>query len=217
MPSATTRLRELARIADDAEALRDALREDAGCLGEALGVSAEQIDELAQRDDVVAHFRRLAVRARHQEALLRADVQARRALAAADRLVAGARWLDSGVELEPRVLLGDVLADTARPWLALRVDGSDVVISRARLRRAALALRAFQDVRALADSQALRLRWRGGRGGLNFSSQGGHVHDGTLVLRVVLDRPVTRPAQRARPSVPAHQSWLNDVFADVIG
>jgi hypothetical protein len=217
MASATTRLRELALVADDAEALRDALREDAGCLGAALGVSAVQLEELAQRDDVVERTRRLVVRARHHEALRRAHCQSNRALVAADRLVAGARWLDSGVELEQQVLLGDLLADTARPWLGLLFEGSDVVVSRPRLRRAALALRPFGDVRALADSQALRLRWRGGRGGLNFTSQAAHVHDHGLVLRVVLDRPVSQPVERCRPRQPERQSWLTDVLADVIG
>lgn len=217
MASATTRLRELALVADDAEALRDALRDGAGCLGAALGVSAVQLEELVRRDDVVDRFRRLVVRARHREAALRDDGRSRRALAAAERLVAGARWSDGGVELSPQVLLGDLLADSAKPWLSLEVDGSDVVVSRSRLRRAALALRPFGDVRALADSQALRLRWRGGRGGLNFTSQAAHVHDHGLVLRVVLDRPVSQPVERCRPRQPERQSWLTDVLADVIG
>ena len=217
MPSATTRLRELAWIADDADALRDALREDAGCLGAVLGLSADQLEKLATRDDIVDRFRHLVAGARHRDAALRHHGRSQRALAAAERLVAGARWLDSGVELEPHVLLGDLLADATRPWLSLVVDGRDVVVSRSRLRRAAVALRPFGDVRALADSQALRLRWRGGRGGLNFTSQGAHVHDDSLLLRVVLDRPVPQPVERCQPCVRERQSWLTDVLAEVVG
>ncbi len=217
MASATTRLRELARIADDAEALRDALRDDAGCLGTALGVSADRIEELASRDDFAGRFRQLVAGARRRQAALRDEGRSQRALAAAERLVAGARWLDAGVQLEPHVLLGDLLADAAKPWLSLVVDGSDVVISRARLRRAAVALRPFGDVRALADSLALRLRWRGGRGGLNFNSQPHHVRDDSLLLRVVMDRPVIQPVERVLRPMAGRKGWFADVLAEVVG
>lgn len=217
MSNATTRLRELALIANDADALQDALREHAGCLGAALDVSADQFRELASRDDIIDQFRQLVARARQREAVLRDDGRRARAGAASERLVSGARWLDAGVELEPHVLLGELLADAAKPWLNLMVDGSDVVISRARLRRAALALRPFSDVRAFADSQALRLRWRCGRGGLNLTSQAQQVHDDSLVLRVVLDRPVAQPVKRAQRRPPERQSWFGHVLAEVVG
>lgn len=217
MSSATTRLRELALIADDADALRDVLREHAERLGGALGVSADQLEELARRDDISDRFRHLVVRARQREAVLREDGRRERALGAAAQLVSGARWLDAGVELEPHVLLGELLADAAKPWLGLMVDGGDVVLCRARLRRAALALRPFRDVCAFADSRALRLRWRGGRGGLNLTSQAQHVHDDSLVLRVVLERPVTQPVTRAQRRPPERQGWVGDVLAEVVG
>lgn len=217
MPSATTRLRGLPWIADDADALRDALREDAGCLGAVLGLSADQLEKLATRDDIVDRFRHLVAGARHRDAALRHHGRSQRALAAADRLVAGARWLDSGVELEPHALLGDLLADATRPWLSLVVDGRDVVVSRSRLRRAAVALRPFGDVRALADRLALRLRWRAGRGGLSFNSQAHHVHDDSLLLRVVIDRPVMQPVDRVLPPVAGRKGWFADVLAEVVG
>jgi len=217
MPSAMNRLRDVALLTGDADALRDALRKDDGGLGAALGVSVDQLRELSSRRDVSDRLRDLVLRARHREAALRDDGRRERALVAAERLVAGVRWLDAGVELEPRVLLGDLLADTAKPWLSLVVDGSDVVVSRARLRRAALALRPFGDTRALVDSQALRLRWRGGLGGLNFNSQVQHVRDDSLVLRVVLSRPAAQPAKCARPRRADRRGWLTDVLTEVVG
>lgn len=217
MASTTARLRELALIADDADALRDALRDDAGCLGAALGVSDRELLELSGHADVCDRVRRLLDQTRRRTAIAHSAERERRSVEAAGRLVTGARWLDAGVELDPRVLLGDLLADPLRPWLGLVVDGSDVVIARARLRRVALALRPFPDVRASADSRTLRLRWREGRGGLNLHTQAAHVHDDSLVLRVVLERPAVQRviAVEARPT--AKRTWLSDVLAEVAG
>jgi hypothetical protein len=38
-----------------------------------------------------------------------------------------------------------------------------------------------------------------------------------LVLRVVLDRPVVQPVARVLPRPAVRQTWLADVFAEVVG
>jgi hypothetical protein len=50
-------------------------------------------------------------------------------MTAGHELALTACWLDVGVELDPRLLLGDLLADGGRPWIGLLVDGVDVVVS----------------------------------------------------------------------------------------
>lgn len=221
MPGPRAKLRDLALLArDDADALRDALRADAGCLGVALGVPEQELRALAEDEQggtrgvlrILDHVRRQAI---DRQALEREQ----RALTAAHQLVVTAHWLDVGVELDPRVLLGDLLADRGKPWIGLLVDGAHVIVSRARLRRAALALRPFADQSAFVDTQALRLRWRGGLGGLNFSSQAGHVRGESQVLRVVLERPKAQPVEslhRPRPLCPSN-TWLADVVSELVG
>lgn len=222
MPSPRTKLRELTLLArDDGHALRDALRGDAADLGEALGVSEQDLRALAEREDVDAgrSVLRILDHVRRQTVERQAAERERRALKAAHQLALTARWLDVGAELEPRVLLGDLLADGAKPWVTLAVDGCDVVVSRARLRQVASALRPFRDLRAFVDTQALRLRWRQGLGGLNFRSQAAQVRDESSVLRVVLERPRARTVEaldRPRPGRSTN-TWLVDVVAEIVG
>lgn len=222
MRSPSARLRELAQLArDDADALREILRDDAGPLGAALGVPEHELRALAERgdDDARLGVRRILDHLRRQSIERQAAEREQRAVTAAQELALTARWFDVGVELDPRLMLGDLLADGSKPWIALMVDGADVVVSRARLRRAASALRPFQDLHAFVDPQALRLRWRGGRGGLNFRSQAAHVHDESLLLRVVIERPKMQPGEALyRPTpVRASSKWLTDAFAEFVG
>ncbi len=222
MPSPSAKLRELAiLVRDDADALREVLRDDAGPLGAALDVPAHELRALAERgdDDTGRSVRLILDHVRRQTTARQAAERERRAMIAAHQLAITARWLDVGVELDPRLLLGDLLADGGRAWIGLLVDGVDVVVSRARLRRAAAALRPFTDLRAFIDTQALGLRWRGGRGGLNFRSQAAQVSDESLVLRAVLERPRVQPVEVLhRPrSVRQSTTWLADVIAEFAG
>lgn len=222
MASPRTKLRELALLArDDVDALRDTLREDAGSLGAVLGVSDTELVSLAERADgdvskrvlaILDHVRRHAVAQNGTE-------RERRAFAAARELALGARWLDAGAELDPRIVLGELLVDGSKPWVGFLVDGAEIIVSRARLRGAALAMRPFCDLRALVDEQALQLRWRRGLGGLNFRSQAAEVRDASLTVRVVIERPRVQPAPvvfrpRPRPTAPC---WLTDALAELIG
>jgi hypothetical protein len=221
MPSARTKLRELAILArDDADALRDTLREDAEFLGAALGVSQHELRALAERDDANAgdRVRRLLDHARRHSTDQGSMARERRATSAARELGLTARWLDVGAEIDPRILLGDLLADGSKPWIGFMVDGADVIVSRATLRRAAIALKPLPEVRGFIDAQALRLRWRAGRGGLNLRAQASDIRDPALVLRVVLERPRAQPAPVVTPTRPSARPppWLADVIAELV-
>lgn len=222
MPSARTKLRELAILArEDADALRDTLREDAEFLGAALGVSHHELRALAESGDTNAsdRVRHLLDHARRHLIDQGSSERERRAMAAARELGLSARWLDVGAELDPRILLGELLVDGSKTWIGFLVDGAEVVVSRATLRRASIALRPFAQVRGFIDGQALRLRWRAGRGGLNLRARGSDVTDQALVLRVVLERPRVQPVPTVSPrrSCAKPPSWLADVIAQLVG
>lgn len=118
-----------------------------------------------------------------------------RAKGAARALAASARhWLER-VELEPAILLGDLLADGSKQYIAFELTGTRVVMLRQLLLRARVALRGFADVAAHIDEQGLHLSWRGGRGALNLRPQ--LDERGAAVLVVDL-RPARRPARADR-------------------
>lgn len=112
-----------------------------------------------------------------------------RAEGAARTLTASARHRLERVELDPDVLLGDLLADSSKKYVAFELTGVRVVMPRLLLLRARAALRGFPDVTACIDERGLRLSWRGGLGGLNFRPHPGER--GAPVLLVDL-RPLER-------------------------
>ncbi len=113
-----------------------------------------------------------------------------RAERAARALAGSARHRLERVELDPAILLGDLLADGSKKYIGFELTGVRVVVARQLLLRARMALRPFPDVTATIDEKGLRLGWRGGRGGLHFRPQ--LEERGAAVLLVDLRVPVQR-------------------------
>jgi hypothetical protein len=130
-----------------------------------------------------------------------------------------ARQGEHGVDLDAALLLGPVLADRAK-YISFHVGGAEVPVEQARLLRARKALRPFRDIAASIDPEALRLRWRQGRGGLFLRPQSVSPADRDRVLHVVVERPAP-PAPMALPAAlepttvarPRPGAWIRDVLA----
>lgn len=160
------------------------------------------------RDDADLALQLASAIGRYKRAAARelAGDRAARAERAAGDLAASARHRFDRIELEPDVLLGDLLAGSQK-YISLELAGARVAILRHRLLRARVALRAVLDVVAFVDERGLHLRWRAARGGLNLTPQ---VEDrGALAL--VVDLRPKRAVRRARP-VPV---LLAEVLADL--
>lgn len=188
MPLPLRELEPLVRIRDT-DSLR-ALLATATALGGEFGVDASDLERIASLDDapLVARLDRLVRWHReqtsaHRDARLRAE-----SAGAVVQLVETARFRDHGVQLDPALLLGPVLAEHV-PYLVFHVDSVDVAVERSRLLQVRRALRPFPDVTACIGPDALRLGWHGGRGGLVFLPQLVSPSDRDRVSHVVLQRP----------------------------
>jgi hypothetical protein len=127
----------------------------------------------------------------------RASDRAERAERAVRDLAASARHRCEQVELDPAILLGDLLADPAKKFVGFELCGVRVIVARHVLLRARIALRGFPDVAVTVDEKGLYLTWRGGRGGLNLRP---HLEErGATVLLVDLRRPARRTSHAGPP------------------
>lgn len=133
---------------------------------------------------------------RYKKATVKAQQEARaeRAVRAVRRLIGAARRCGERVDLDIDVLLGDVLIDTSKEYICFELDESNVDVPRHSLARARGPTRSFDDVIAYVDRSGLHLRWRAGRGGLNFQPQ--RRERGAQVLVVDLRAPLAGPASR---------------------
>lgn len=132
-------------------------------------------------------------------ALEQAGERVARAERAARELASSARHRLDGVELEPAILLGELLADSSKKYIVFELTGRRVSLPRHLLLRTRVALRPFLDVTAHIEEQGLHLAWRHGRGGLNLRPQ--LEERGAAVLVVDLRTPARRtsPVERAGP------------------
>lgn len=120
-----------------------------------------------------------------------------RAEKAARALAASARHRLERVELDPAILLGDLLGDAAKKYVGFELTGVRVVMLRQLLLRVRASLRAFSDVAACIDENGLHLTWRRGRGGLNLRPQLEEL--GAAILLVDLRAPAGRTSEAGRP------------------
>jgi hypothetical protein len=176
---------------------------------------ANHVDELAQGLDADPYKLALA-RALDDEELLprivqlleharrrrvRDDLDRRRerSIAAAVRLGQTARWTELGAELDVDLLLGEVLADRTRKWIAFEGTGLSVTIPRHLIAATRIVGRQHLDLGAYVDERGLHFRWRGGKGRYNWRSQTvrpgleAHVLTVPLAAKVV---PVVMPEPR---------------------
>ncbi|MDF3069758.1 MAG: hypothetical protein K0R38_5359 [Polyangiaceae bacterium] len=199
--------------------LEQLLVDHSSLLAEALGVGVERLLSLRQLapDARRVRVRALVSEARRKRQVASASVAENLSLAAATMLSKLARWEESRLVLDAKIVLGTgLVGDRTRKYLRFAPDErAAVVIKREKLVEAARALK-FADVECFLEPHALRFAWRGGVGGLALTSQQVDSRERDAVLHVVLTRP--EPVRKVR-AVPAARerasSWVADVFGDL--
>lgn len=216
-PDPLRQLARLARVADPGgRNIGEHLRQHADELAERLDVpKADLLAAAAMPDDALAPRVESAlkrIRDAHLASLLGQD--AARALVAARTLHDRARCQDGAVVLEPGLLLGDLLADRKRPHVLFALhDGSTVAVRTGDLVATAKVLRHRPDLATFVDLGGIHIRWRGGRGGLNWHPRVLTAAEQELALRVELPGPVQPPAPA--PARKHRLSWTWDVMSDL--
>jgi hypothetical protein len=132
-----------------------------------------------------------------------------RAHQAASAIGASARQTDGGYAVDTDLLLGELLVDTSRKYIALQGDGVHVVLERQMLAKAAWLRRLHLDVAARVHEHALQLRWRAGKGGLNLRSVTVPNAEAGRVLMVTLEARRPSPTERPRGA------WLGEIIRDM--
>ena len=139
----------------------------------------------------------------------RVEERGARAERAAQELAASAQHRLGRVEVDPAILLGDLLADGSKKYVAFELTGVRVVMLRFLLLRARAALRGFSDVAACIDERGLHLTWRHGRGGLNLRTQLEERRAAVLVV------DLRAPARRTSEAGPPGPMLLAEVLASL--
>jgi len=204
-------LQQLLRVPEDGAANIGAfLCEHAEALAPELGSSAEDLRASADMpDEVVAPRVRVRLaRRREMDQERKAAEDAEVAMRAATTLGRTVRWTEQGAVLDADLMLGDVLADRERKYIAFKGEDFAVAIERDTLARAAMVRRIYIDVAACVDAEGLHVRWRGGRGGYNWKPRFVVPADRGRLLTVELQPPV-RAAVR-RPG-----AWLQEVLGEM--
>lgn len=202
-------------------------------MGEALarrmGVDPAEFAALVDLpDEQVARRLRPIFQARAAErAAAHAAVMAQEALAAARRLAETTAWNNDGVALDPGVLLGDLLLDARRTYIAFHVAGRfQTSVPRGKLVSLVQALGPNRtDLTAWVDEAGLHFRWQAGRGGVNFLPQVVPANEVGHLLWVNLPSPVVeavytvpesvRRVPAARRPAPCCLGWLNDILTEI--
>ncbi len=179
-------------------------------LAAALGSSPEDLRASADLpDEVVApRVRARLARRRELDQERNAVEDHEIAVRAASTLGRTVRWTEQGAILDTELLLGDVLAERAMKYVSFEGEGFTVAIERDTLARTASLRRVFIDIAAYVDADGVHLRFRGGRGGLNWKSRFVAPVDRERVLSVELPAPV-------RPAVPRPGAWLGELLVEM--
>jgi hypothetical protein len=170
-------------------------------LAQILDADAHQLARARALDDedFLPRILQLLQRARRRHTERDLDRRRERSIAAAVRLGQTVRWTELGAELDVELLLGDLLADRTRRWVAFEGDGLPVTIPRHLIAATRIVGRQHLDLGAYVDEGGLYFRWRGGKGRYNWRSHAvrmgleAHVLSVPLVPKVV---PVVMPEPR---------------------
>lgn len=198
------------------EGLRAVLVDEAEHFARRLDVGAQDVVALCELDDQSFRMRLggLIERVEPIDPRERARELERRADDAAAELALQARFHHDGIELDRALLFGPLLADPDKKIVTFDLGGAEVSVARRKLVAVKHATRRFTDLTVTADPQALRFRWRGGRGGLNLRPLRVRPQDRVLERRVVLvPSAVSLPdvSAPARPSA----SWLHALVVEL--
>jgi hypothetical protein len=204
-------LAQLLRVQEEGAANVGAfLAANADELAPALGSTPEDLRASVDlHDEVVApRVRARLARRREMDQERKALEDAELAMRAATTLGRTVRWTEQGAVLDMDLLLDDVLADRSMKYIAFKGPDFTTAIERDTLARTSSLRRVFIDVAAYVDADGLHVRWRGGRGGYNWTPQVVVPADRLHVLTVELQPPV-----RAR--VPRPGAWLGAVLEEM--
>ena len=221
MASSTRRdpVRELELLVRAAEPgttnLGEFVADHASELAQVLGMDARWLEAARATDDeqVVARIRQALVRARDQHVQSDLERRRQRSLEAAERLGATATWTpDLGAELDVDLLLGELLADRTKKWVAFTTDQAEATIVPTRLIAATAPLRRMHlDLASYVNATALAFRWRSGRGGYTWRSHEVHPSLADTVLTVPLaPRLIVRVPERRRGG-----AWLGHILQEL--
>ena len=204
-------LGQLVRVAEEgAHNLGAFLFAHADDLAPALGSTPEDLRaSVDMPDEVVApRVRARLGRRREMDRERQALEDSELAMRAATMLGRTVRWTEHGAVLDTDLLLGDVLADRGKKYIAFKGEGFTTAVERDTLARTASLRRVFIDVAGYVDAEGLHVRWRGGRGGYNWKPQVVVPADRQRVLDVELRPPV-------RAAVPRPGAWLGELLLEM--
>jgi len=162
-------------------------------LGQRLALPEEKLEELAALDarELEGQVIRLTYRQGLDARKARAREAEQRAAHAAVELSRTAMWQGDAVHVEPRLLLGHLLAHPGSKHIGFELGhGEPTFLEKARLRPARRALAPFHDLCAWIDKAGLHLRWHGGRGGLDLFARVLSPYERKQAYVVTIVRPV---------------------------
>jgi hypothetical protein len=132
----------------------------------------------------------LALEAQRQR---RRDEGAALAEKAAGAVGSTARWFELGVVIDVDLVLGQLLSDLTRKYVAFVLPETLVVVEAVLLRRARMLKRTFLDAAVFVDDAGVHFRWKGGRGRLNLKSQAVSPSEMQRALAVPIPPPLRSP------------------------
>jgi hypothetical protein len=186
------------------------LAANADALAPALGSTPEDLQASVDMPDEVVAPRVKARLARRRQLDQERERQEDAEVAGRGAAALGAtvRWTEHGAVLDTDLLLGDVLVDREKKYIAFGGEDFTVAVERDTLARAAMVRRIYIDVAACVDADGVHVRWRGGRGGYNWKPRFVAPADRERVLTVELQAPV-------RAAVPRPGAWLGDLLGEM--
>ncbi len=191
-------LRELRTLwhGKDVPALRQLYLREGENLARAAGRPPPGVNALLSRSDadVVRGTARVLELARHRSRRESQERRVSKSGEAAVQLVTSARWKDDRVYLDCRLLLGELLSAPAK-FFHFDVDGAQYYVDKARLVRLRPLTKRMDGLFAFSSDDALCIRWKGGRGGLNLRTSLPGRAEADDVLPLVFERP-RQPAPR---------------------
>jgi hypothetical protein len=195
--------------------LGEFVADNAGELAQVLGIDRRWLEAARATDDeqVVDRIRQLLARARDHRVQQDLERRRQRSLEAAERLGARATWTpDLGAELDIDVLLGELLADRTKRWIAFTTaEAVATIIPRPLIAATAPLRRIHLDLACWVDPGGLHLRWKGGKGGLNLYSLQVDARCADLVLTVPLaPKVIVRAPERRRGG-----AWLGHILQEL--
>jgi hypothetical protein len=183
-------------------------------LAQVLGIDPRWLEAARATDDeqVVSRIRQRLARARDQHVQQDLERRRQRSVEAASRLGATAVWTPGlGAQLDVDLLLGEVLADRTKKWIAFTEQAAATIVPRHLIAATAPLQRIHLDLGCWVDPQGLHFRWKGGRGGYNWRGHQVHPSLADRVLAVPL-RPsnvITVPERRRG------HAWLRRILGEL--